>query len=87
MCVCVHVRVLRARMCVRHLGYRFTCVIKDEIKKKYETEQMPKYLGMLEKLLVSNKGGDGYFVGDKVISDSSFKNTKTGNSDWIDFLD
>ena len=28
---------------------------------------MPKYLGMLEKLLVSNKGGDGYFVGDKVI--------------------
>ena len=44
------------------------CVIlKNEIRKKYETEQLPKFLGMLEKLLVSNKGGDGYFVGDKVI--------------------
>ena len=28
---------------------------------------MPKYLGMLEKLLVSNRGGDGYFVGNKVL--------------------
>ena len=28
---------------------------------------MPKYLGMLEKLLVSNNGGDGYFVGNKVL--------------------
>ena len=36
------------------------------MRKKYQEEQMPKFLGMLEKLLVSNKGGDGYFVGDKV---------------------
>jgi len=36
------------------------------MKKKYQEEQMPKFLGMLEKLLVSNKGGDGYFIGDKV---------------------
>lgn len=39
---------------------------KDEIKKKYKEEQMPKFLGMLEKLLVSNKSGDGYFIGDKI---------------------
>ncbi|KAK2163090.1 hypothetical protein NP493_1485g00055 [Ridgeia piscesae] len=40
--------------------------VKDEMKKKYQEEQMPKFLGMLEKLLVSNKGGDGYFIGDKI---------------------
>ena len=40
---------------------------QNEIRKKYETEELPKFLGMLVKLLVSNKGGDGYFVGDKVI--------------------
>ncbi|KAI0213525.1 S-crystallin SL11 [Lamellibrachia satsuma] len=39
---------------------------KDEIRKKYETEQMPKFLGNLQKMLVSNKGGDGYFIGDKI---------------------
>ena len=43
-------------------------ILKNEIRKKHETEQLPKFLGMLEKLLVSNKGGDGYFVGDKVIT-------------------
>ncbi|KAI0216244.1 S-crystallin SL11 [Lamellibrachia satsuma] len=45
---------------------------KDEIRKKYETEQMPKFLGNLQKMLVSNKGGDGYFIGDKVIATKRF---------------
>ena len=76
MCVCVcpcmyltvHVHVC-VRACVHESPWSSSyCSLKDEIRKKYETEQMPKYLGMLEKLLVSNKGGDGYFVGDKVLT-------------------
>ena len=34
--------------------------------KKYETEDFPVYLKNLERLLVSNKGGGGFFVGSKV---------------------
>ena len=34
--------------------------------KKYVDEQMPNYFRMLENMLVFNKGGNGYFVGNKV---------------------
>jgi len=39
---------------------------KEELKKKYFEEQLPASLNKLEALLVSNKGGDGYFVGDQL---------------------
>jgi glutathione S-transferase len=39
-------------------------VKKEELKKKYIEEQLPVFLSKLEKLLIANKGGDGYFVGD-----------------------
>jgi len=41
-------------------------VKKAELKKKYLEEQLPAFLGKLEALLVSNNGGDGYFVGDSL---------------------
>jgi len=46
--------------------YRFEQdpVKKAELKKKYIEEQLPEFLNKLEALLVHNKGGDGYFVGD-----------------------
>lgn len=37
---------------------------KATLKKKLVEEQLPASLGNLEKLLKSNKGGDGFFVGD-----------------------
>jgi len=37
---------------------------KVEQKKKYLEELLPEFLTKLEALLVKNKGGDGYFVGD-----------------------
>jgi glutathione S-transferase len=39
---------------------------KAAIKKKYRDEQLPGFLSMLEKLLIANKGGDGFFVGDEL---------------------
>jgi len=36
---------------------------KAEAKKKYTEEQLPASLAMLEKLLISNGGGDKFFVG------------------------
>jgi len=39
-------------------------VKKEELKKKYLEEQLPVFLSNMEKLLIANKGGDGYFVGD-----------------------
>ncbi len=47
------------------LRFRF-CDVKAEKKKKFLAEQLPKFLQNLEKLLLENKGGDGYFVGDSV---------------------
>jgi len=48
--------------------FRFTPdpVKKAELKKKFIEEQLPEFLNKLEALLVSNKGGDGYFVGDQL---------------------
>jgi glutathione S-transferase len=37
-----------------------------ELKDKFQKETLPTSLGLLEKLLKSNKGGDGYFVGDSL---------------------
>ena len=34
--------------------------------KKFSDEQLPGFLSKFEKLLVANKGGDGFFVGDSV---------------------
>jgi len=39
---------------------------KAEIKKKYSEEQLPAAYASLEKILKSNKGGDGFFVGDSL---------------------
>jgi len=39
---------------------------KEELKKKFFDEQFPALLTRLEALLVANKGGDGYFVGDQL---------------------
>jgi len=36
---------------------------KAEIKKKFNDEQLPGYLGLLEKILIANHGGDHFFVG------------------------
>ena len=36
------------------------------MKKKAEEEDIPKFLSNLENYLKLNKGGDGYFVGNKV---------------------
>jgi len=48
------------------LHYETDPVKKEELKKKYFDEQLPDYLNKLEALLVSNKGGDGFFVGDSL---------------------
>ena len=37
-----------------------------ELLKKYEEEQLPASLKKLEKILVSNNGGDSFFVGNAV---------------------
>lgn len=37
-----------------------------ELKKKYIEEQLPAFLKHLEAMLVANKGGNGFFVGDAV---------------------
>merc|ERR1711893_14224 len=39
---------------------------KEELKKKYVDETAVDLMGKLEKLLVSNNGGDGFLVGDSV---------------------
>ena len=44
----------------------FVFNLQAAIVKKYESEQLPQYLRSLEKLLVSNEGGDRFFVGSKV---------------------
>lgn len=36
---------------------------KEVLRKKYEEEQLPEKMAMLEKLLIANDGGDGYYVG------------------------
>jgi glutathione S-transferase len=41
-------------------------VKKEQMKKKYVEEQLPAFLDRLEALLVSNNGGNGYFVGDSL---------------------
>jgi len=40
-----------------------------ERKKKFTQEHLPKCLLGLERLLLDNKGGDGFFVGDAVRPD------------------
>ncbi|KAJ8026820.1 Hematopoietic prostaglandin D synthase [Holothuria leucospilota] len=40
--------------------------VKQTLLKELAEVQAPKYLGLLEKLLVANQGGDGYFVGSKI---------------------
>ena len=35
---------------------------------KFDREQLPVYMTYFEKLLLSNKGEEGYFVGDKVVT-------------------
>jgi len=48
---------------------------KAEAKKKYVEEQLPAYLTLLEGLLVSNAGGDGYLVGPELTwADLAFLN-------------
>jgi len=39
---------------------------KAELKKKYAEEQLPASLALLEGILVSNKGGDKFLVGDEL---------------------
>ncbi len=39
-----------------------------ELKKKYSEEQLPATYASLENILKSNKGGDGFLVGDAVRS-------------------
>jgi glutathione S-transferase len=41
-------------------------VKKAELKKKYIEEQLPEFLQKIEKLLESNNGGNGYFVGNEL---------------------
>jgi len=41
-------------------------VKKEELKKTYIEQQLPVFLDKLEALLVTNNGGKGYFVGDKL---------------------
>ena len=40
--------------------------IKAELEKKVKEEEFPKYLGILEKILCSNNGGNGFLVGSAV---------------------
>jgi glutathione S-transferase len=48
---------------------------KAEGKKKYNDEQLPSFLTLLEKLLTSNHGGDKFFAGDELTwADLSFIN-------------
>ncbi|KAJ8026817.1 S-crystallin SL11 [Holothuria leucospilota] len=39
---------------------------KQQLLKELTEVQAPKYLGLLEKLLKANQGGDGFFVGSKI---------------------
>lgn len=39
---------------------------KAELKKKFEDEQLPKFLTLFEGVLKHNGGGDGWFVADKM---------------------
>ena len=39
---------------------------KEELRTKFVKEQSPVFLADLEKLLVGNNGGDGFFVGEEV---------------------
>lgn len=62
---------------------------KAEAKKKYSEEQLPISYAGLESILKSNKGGDGYFVGDALTwVDLNLLNTvgwakMSGNGDLI----
>ena len=42
------------------------------MKKKYSEEQLPNAYAGLESILKSNKGGDGFFVGDGVSDHAAF---------------
>ena len=53
--------------------------LQAELSKKYEDEQLPASLEKLEKILGSNKGGNGFFVGDAV-------NITFYNIDLLQFL-
>lgn len=39
---------------------------QKEVQRAYTEETLPPLLTAIEKLLVENKGGDGFFVGDEV---------------------
>jgi len=45
--------------------------VQAELQKKYSEEQLPAAYASLENILKSNKGGDGFFVGDAVSSNIS----------------
>lgn len=47
-----------------HLMFYATEDQKSDLAKRWEEEQKPTFLRNLENLLISNNGGDGYFVGD-----------------------
>jgi len=48
---------------------------KAEAKKKFAEEQLPASLALLEAILISNKGGDKFFVGDDLTwADIAFMN-------------
>ncbi|KAK2151769.1 hypothetical protein LSH36_352g03064 [Paralvinella palmiformis] len=40
--------------------------LQAELRKTFRTSSMAAHLGNLEKLLIANEGGDGYFVGEKL---------------------
>ena len=50
-------------------------IVQAELITKYKDETLPYYLSKLEQLLISNDGGDGYFVGSEVSADISDKSS------------
>ena len=46
--------------------WHWPLLLQEELKKQMFGKTLPERLTIFEKLLTSNNGGDGYFVGDKV---------------------
>lgn len=66
-------KVLMIRECVADLWDKCTAMHiakeeakKAELRKAFEEGSMITYMTNLEKFLIQNKGGDGYFIGDSI---------------------
>lgn len=60
-------------------SFTFHYKFQQQLLKELTEVQAPKYLGLFEKILKGNQGGDGFFVGSKVRSEKGAQSPRKTN--------